>query len=83
MPAQMPVPRAVGVPSPAFFDWMRERVRAAGGDPTLIPDNEPVRFMRIAELVERSGLSEPTLYRMMARGEFPQAVPLATPFKAA
>ena len=80
--SQVPVARAVGVPSGAFVSWMRQRVSAAGLDPGLIPD-EPARFLRISEVVKRSGLSRASLYRLMERGEFPRAVALSEPLEAA
>jgi hypothetical protein len=75
MADQVPVSRAVGVPTADFLDWMRKCVQAGGGDPSTIRD-EPARFLRMSELVERSGLSEATIYRLMRIGQFPQAVPL-------
>lgn len=36
------------------------------------------RFIRLPELIERTGLSRRTLYRKMSCGEFPQSVKLGT-----
>lgn len=34
------------------------------------------RFIRLPEVIERSGLSRRTIYRKMAAGEFPRSVAL-------
>jgi prophage regulatory protein len=34
------------------------------------------RLIRMPELLERTGLSRTTIYRRMAKGTFPQAVPI-------
>ena len=33
-------------------------------------------FLRLPEVLSRTGLSRPTIYRKMGRGEFPKAVQL-------
>jgi predicted DNA-binding transcriptional regulator AlpA len=68
-------PRAVRWPSPAVVNWLRDRVVAANGDSSQIPDM-PFRFLKLAAVREMTGLSTSTLYRMMAAGEFPRAVPV-------
>lgn len=70
-----PSPRGIAWPSTAVIAWMRERVAAAGCDPSVIPD-EPVRFWRVKEVMARTGLKRTTLWRRMKSGEFPTAVTL-------
>jgi prophage regulatory protein len=40
------------------------------------PTSAPRRLIRLAEVIERTGLSRTSIYRAMASGEFPRAVPL-------
>ena len=37
----------------------------------------PDRILRIREVVHRTGLSRPTIYRLVERGEFPHQVQLS------
>lgn len=37
------------------------------------------RFLRIAEVMARTGLSRSTIYLRIARGRFPRPVPLGSP----
>jgi prophage regulatory protein len=34
------------------------------------------RFIRLSAVIDRTGLSRPTIYRRMRKGEFPQAINL-------
>jgi hypothetical protein len=52
---------------------MRAQVAAAGGDPSIVPD-EPFHFIRLKELTRRVGLGHSSIYRKMAAGEFPRPV---------
>lgn len=36
----------------------------------------PPRFLRISEVVDRIGVSRPTIYRWVAAGEFPKQIQL-------
>lgn len=44
---------------------------------TALPD-DPGRFLTIDGVIERTGLSRPTIYRLIAAGTFPKGVPLLT-----
>lgn len=70
--------RAVAWSSTAVTKWMRDRIAAAGGDPSEIPD-EPVAFWRLPTVVSRTGLSRPSIYRLVSLGQFPRGVPLSSP----
>jgi len=37
-----------------------------------LPETRPAMALRCREVVRRTGLSRATIYRLMARGEFPQ-----------
>jgi predicted DNA-binding transcriptional regulator AlpA len=76
--APVPLNRAVAWPSTAVITWMRDRIAASGGDPTLIPD-EPPSFWRLRVVMQRTGLARPTLYRLAAQGQFPKPVRLSAP----
>jgi predicted DNA-binding transcriptional regulator AlpA len=69
------VPRGVAFVSTAVLEWMRERLREAGADPALIPD-EPVSFWRPKEVYKRTGCSRSTIDRFVASGQFPKPVKL-------
>lgn len=60
----------------AVIGWLRERVAASGGDPSVIPD-EPAAMFRIPEVERRTGLSRATIYRMASAGEFPRPIRLS------
>lgn len=79
--AQVPLNRAVAWPSTAVIGWMRSRIQASGGDPTLIPD-EPPALWRLRTVMQRTGLARPTLYRLAAAGQFPKSVRLSAPVTA-
>ncbi|HEX5461369.1 MAG TPA: AlpA family phage regulatory protein [Steroidobacteraceae bacterium] len=70
--------RAVAWSSKAVTAWMRRRIADSGGDPADIPD-EPTAFWRLPTVIERTGLSRPTIYRLAALGQFPRGVPLSAP----
>jgi predicted DNA-binding transcriptional regulator AlpA len=74
--------RAVGWPSPVIASWMKERLRAAEADPGLVPD-EPFRFLRMPEVLSRTGLGRTTLYRRIENGTFPRPIPLGSNESAA
>lgn len=78
----VPLNRAVAWPSTAVIAWMRNRIEASGGDPSLIPD-EPPALWRLRIVMERTGLARPTLYRLAAQGQFPKPVRLSAPREAA
>jgi predicted DNA-binding transcriptional regulator AlpA len=50
---------------------MRERVARAGGDPTIVPD-EQFKLLRLPAVVDRVGLSRATIYREIKKGNFPR-----------
>lgn len=68
-------PRAVVTPSPAITQFMRERVKAAGGDPSSVPA-VPYKFMRPAQIIDMLGISMATYYRMIADGTLPRPIPI-------
>lgn len=74
--APVPLNRAVAWPSIAVTHWIRERIAASGGDPSLVPD-EPIALWRLRTVMARTGLSRPTLYRLAAQGQFPKPVRLS------
>jgi prophage regulatory protein len=39
--------------------------------------NQPVRFMRVPEVIRLLGITRNSLYDLIARGEFPRAVKLS------
>lgn len=67
--------RAVAWPSTVIAEWQRERIRAAGGDTSVVPD-VPFRFVRLPELKTLTGLSRSSLYRLISESRFPAPVPL-------
>jgi predicted DNA-binding transcriptional regulator AlpA len=68
-------PRAVRWPSPRVEAWLKDRIKADGGDPEEVPST-PFRLLPLATVREMTGLSTSTIYRMMSAGEFPRAVPV-------
>ncbi len=68
-------PRAVAIPLPALTEYMRSVVKAAGGDPSSVPD-EPYRLMRPAAAAAMIGVSMATLYRMIDDGTLPRPIPV-------
>lgn len=41
------------------------------------PDRAADSFVRLPEVIRRTGLSKPTIYRKMAAGKFPKCKPLS------
>jgi predicted DNA-binding transcriptional regulator AlpA len=68
-------PRAVAIASPFVTQYMKDRVKAAGGDPASVPE-VPYRFMRPAAAAEMIGVSLATFYRMIDDGIFPRLIPI-------
>jgi predicted DNA-binding transcriptional regulator AlpA len=71
----IPRARAVAWASTVITEWQRERIIAAGGDPSIVPD-APFRFVRLPEVKQLTGLSRSSLYRMVSEARFPAPVPL-------
>jgi predicted DNA-binding transcriptional regulator AlpA len=63
-------PRAVGFASVDIVAYQRARIAEAGGDPAQVPD-EPFRFLRLPEVVNRIGLSRSSIYRGISEKTFP------------
>ena len=55
-------PRAVRWTSPAVLNWVRERIKAAGGDPAEVPEM-PFKLLPLAAVRELTGFSTSTLYQ--------------------
>jgi predicted DNA-binding transcriptional regulator AlpA len=68
-------PRAVAIPSSVLTQYMRDRVKAAGGDPASVPE-VPYSFKRPAAAAEMIGVSLATFYRMVEDGIFPPLIPI-------
>lgn len=76
-PVRCPRPaRAVAWPSTAIAHWQRQVLLAAGADSAAVVD-EPFRFLRLAEVERRTGLTRSTIYRKISEGLFPPALPLS------
>lgn len=73
--------RAVAWTSAAISQWRRDRIAAAGGDVSVVPE-APFRFLRLPEVKQLTGLSRSSLYRMCAEKKFPAPVPLSSPKQA-
>lgn len=73
-----PSPRAAAWVSILIVRWMRERLAAAGGDPSEIPD-VPLEMWRLPEVKRRTSLSRASIYRLAALGQFPKPVSLSAP----
>jgi predicted DNA-binding transcriptional regulator AlpA len=69
--------RAVAWPSSAIAAWQRDRIAAAGGDPSIVPET-PFKFLRLSDVKELTGLSRSTIYRLAGEQRFPAPVPLCT-----
>lgn len=67
--------RAVRWPSTQIVEFQRSVLRDAGQNPAMVPD-EPFRMLRIAEVEERLGIGEASIYRAMRAGKFPRPVTL-------
>jgi predicted DNA-binding transcriptional regulator AlpA len=68
-------PRAVAIPSPAVMRVMRNLVKAAGGDPSSVPDM-PYKLMRPSEIIDMFAISIATFYRMVEDGTLPRPIPI-------
>jgi predicted DNA-binding transcriptional regulator AlpA len=68
-------PRAVAIPIHVVIEYMRDRVKAAGGDPSSVPDMD-YKFLRPAAAAEMIGVSVATFYRMVEDGIFPPLIPI-------
>jgi predicted DNA-binding transcriptional regulator AlpA len=69
--------RAVGWTSSSVTQWQRDRITAAGGDASVVPE-PPFRFLRLPEVKQLTGLSRSSLYRMCAEKKFPAPFPLSS-----
>lgn len=69
--------RAVAWPSTAITQWQRERIAAAGGDPSIVPES-PFRFLRLESVKTLTGLSRSSVYRLISEQRFPAPIPLCT-----
>lgn len=69
--------RAVAWPSTAVTQWQRERIAAAGGNPSVVKETA-FRFIRLPEVKQLTGLSRSSLYRMVKNSTLPPPVPLCT-----
>lgn len=67
-------PRVVVWTTADYTSLMRRLAAKAGRDPNEIP-TLPFRALRMRELVKLSGLSQSTIYLLMARGAFPKGMP--------
>lgn len=76
-------PRASAWLSSNVYQWMRDRIAAAGGDPTLIPEERSPRLMRLPEVTRICGISTATVYTWAKAGRFPRPIPLDTPVSRA
>lgn len=70
------LPRARVWPNSDVIRWERERIVAAGGDPTSVPD-EPFSFLRMRDLERRIGHGRSTIYRWIDTGFFPSGINLS------
>lgn len=56
-------------------EWQRACVERSGGDPNKVPEM-PFQFLRLPEVIRRTGLPRSTIYRKMSEGKFPKPVKL-------
>ena len=68
--------RAVAWTNASIIEWQRRRLAEAGHDPTSVPDEPCFRFLRLPEVLKRTGLSTSSLYRAIAADQFPPGVPI-------
>jgi len=68
-------PRAVRWPSPRVEEWLRQRIKAAGGDPAEVP-TAPFRLLPLSAVMEITGLKQTLIYKLMKDGNFPRPVPV-------
>ena len=52
-----------------------KRIGATPG-PIAPASHSPERFLRLTEVIARTGLSRSTIYAFIQRGEFPSSIPL-------
>ena len=57
---------------------MRRIAANNGRDPDEVPDITPFRILTIKDLVHLTGLSQSSIYVLMARGAFPRGMPMDT-----
>lgn len=69
---------AIGWPSPIVIEWDREKLRAAGLEPTIVPDMAYC-ILRVPQIKQRYGWSTTTLYRRINEGSFPKPISLGRP----
>ena len=67
---------AVAWSSTSIAQWQRDRIAAAGGDPSIVPES-PFRFLRLREVMQLTGLSRSAVYKLMEERRFPPNVPLS------
>jgi len=67
--------RATAQPTTVITQYMRAQVRAAGGDPSTVPD-VPYGFVRAAKVCAVLDISIATYYRMIADGTLPRPIPI-------
>ena len=67
---------AVAWSSTSIAQWQRDRIAAAGGDPSIVPES-PFRFLRLQEVMQLTGLSRSAVYKLMEDKRFPPNVPLS------
>ena len=72
---RLDVPRAVRWPSTQVVQWLRARLAAAGADVADVPDM-PFRFLALPAVMEMTGLSSASIYRMMGEKTFPRGIPV-------
>jgi predicted DNA-binding transcriptional regulator AlpA len=69
------VHRATAQPTTVVVQYMRNQVKAAGGDPSTVPDM-PYGFMRAAKVCAMLDISIATYYRMIEDGTLPRPIPI-------
>ena len=55
--------------------WLKGRIAAAGQDPSVVKD-EPLRLLKMKDVMERTQLGRSTIYRQIAAGKFPKPIHL-------
>jgi predicted DNA-binding transcriptional regulator AlpA len=51
-------------------NWIRNQIIASGQDGSIVKD-EPLRILKLREVIERTRLSKSSIYRQIAAGRFP------------
>jgi predicted DNA-binding transcriptional regulator AlpA len=62
--------------SSAVYAWVRDRIVAAGGDPSQIPEENFPRFLRLPEVMRITGLKMTSVYGLAKANKFPKPIPL-------